>query len=180
MVSPKKFNKKSSNIFFLDHLETYGFRGQALAAMCGLADVSITTKTEKDALAMTYVINKNGVPVSSAPSHLPKGTIISVKNLFKALPVRKQFASDKRKKSLELKNVENVVKALAVINKELRVVLIHNKSTIWQKNSVNGIKQSLMQVAGLRVVSKMQLLGEKMENVCKSILRFGFLFIFFF
>lgn len=127
--------------------------------------MSITTKTEKDTLAMTYVINKNGLPVSSAPSHLPKGTIISVKNLFKALPVRKQFASDKRKKTVELKNVENVVKALAVINNELRVVLIHNKNTIWQKNSVHGIKQSLMQVIGLKIVSKMELLTEKLDNV---------------
>lgn len=114
---------------------------------------------------MTFVINNDGIPESSKPSHLQRGTIITATNIFKNLPVRKQYLSNKRRAAEELKKIEYVVQLLSAIHPELRICLIHNKSQIWQKNSVKGLKQSFMQVVGLKVVSKLEHLNELSNNV---------------
>lgn len=150
---------------FPDKLSSYGFRGEALAALCILGDVSITTKTSTDSLAMMYTIDAHGIPISSKPSHLNKGTIITVNNLFGRLPVRKQYLSSKKRLAEELKKVEQVVQSLAAIKPELRMILVHNNCTIWQKNSVKDLKQSFMQIIGLKIAIQLEYLYETSDQV---------------
>lgn len=114
---------------------------------------------------MTYVINSDGIPLSSKPSHLNKGTIVSVSNLFSKLPVRKQYLSSKKRTGEELKKVEQVVQSLSVVHPELRLTLIHNKSSIWQKNSVRGLRHSFMQIIGLRAAAKLEHVNETTHEV---------------
>jgi len=64
------------NFFFvaiLEKLHTYGFRGEALNAICHVADVTVTTRTSEDELAMVYTINSDGNIVTTKPSHFGKG-----------------------------------------------------------------------------------------------------------
>lgn len=114
---------------------------------------------------MTYTIDSNGIPVSSKASHITKGTIIAVNNLFGNLPVRKQYLSSKKRLGEELKKVELVVQTLAVIKPELRLVLIHNNNNIFQKHSVKDLKQSFMQVFGLKLACQMEYLTETVDEV---------------
>ena len=60
-------------IIILEELHTYGFRGEALNAICHVADVTVTTRTSEDELAMVYTINSNGNIVTTKPSHFGKG-----------------------------------------------------------------------------------------------------------
>lgn len=53
----------------LGSLTSYGFRGEALASLCHIADITITTRTVEDKYAMTYIIDKLGEIKSSKPSH---------------------------------------------------------------------------------------------------------------
>ena len=152
--------------FFSDTLNTYGFRGEALAAICKLSKVSISTKTSTDTLAMTYIIDENGVPLSSKPTHLNNGTSITITNLFSNLPVRKSYLSVKKRLADDLKKTEIIVQSLSLIHPELNVSLIHNKCIVWKKNSVKGLKQSFMQVASLKTVSKMDHISKLINNVC--------------
>lgn len=61
----------------------------------------------------------------SAPSFA--GTTVSVMKLFKNLPVRRQCFSSTKKCREELKKVQEVLTAYAVIKPELRLMLVHNK-----------------------------------------------------
>ncbi len=74
------------------------------------------------------------------------GTIVTTTNLFRNVPVRKQFFENTRKGSEELKKIEETVKLLSVIQPKLRITLAHNRCLIWQKTSVYTLRQSLMQV----------------------------------
>ena len=74
------------------------------------------------------------------------GTTVTVTNLFKNIPVRRQFYEGSRKAAEELKRIEKVVKHLSIIHPKLRVTLAHNKCLIWHKTSVYSLRQSLMQV----------------------------------
>jgi DNA mismatch repair ATPase MutL len=61
------------HFFILDKLHSYGFRGEALNAICHVADVTVTTRTSEDELAMVYTIKSDGNIVTSKPSHIGKG-----------------------------------------------------------------------------------------------------------
>ena len=61
------------NFIILEKLHSYGFRGEALNAICHVADVTVTTRTSEDELAMVYTINNDGNIVTTKPSHFGKG-----------------------------------------------------------------------------------------------------------
>jgi NAD-dependent dihydropyrimidine dehydrogenase PreA subunit len=61
------------NFIILEKLHSYGFRGEALNAICHVADVTVTTRTSEDELAMVYTINSDGNIVTTKPSHFGKG-----------------------------------------------------------------------------------------------------------
>lgn len=83
------------------------------------------------------------------------GTIVAVTELFKTLPVRRQFMSNARRTAEELSKVEKIIKSLAMVHPRLRVSLVHNKFLIWQKSSVANLRQSVMQVVSLSVVKQL-------------------------
>lgn len=117
--------------------------------------VVITTKTADDDFSIQYSVDHNGQIVSQKPSHLgegrcllmdffntpdlweqtasnipfPSGTTVCAANLFKNLPVRRQYYSNTKKCKEELKRVQNLLMAYAVIKPELRITLSHNK--VW-------------------------------------------------
>lgn len=55
------------------------------------------------------------------------GTTVSVLKLFKNLPVRRQYYSSTKKCKEELKKVQELLTAYAIIKPDLRLTLIHNK-----------------------------------------------------
>ena len=55
------------------------------------------------------------------------GTTVGVLKLFKHLPVRRQYYANVKKCKEELKNVQDLLMAYAIIKPELRLTLTHNK-----------------------------------------------------
>lgn len=55
------------------------------------------------------------------------GTTVSVLKLFKNIPVRRQYYSSTKKCKEELKKIQDLLTAYAIIKPELRLTLIHNK-----------------------------------------------------
>ena len=60
-------------LHFLEHLQSYGFRGEALHGLCTVSLLSITTKTENDEVASTYIFDNNGTVRETKPSHQMNG-----------------------------------------------------------------------------------------------------------
>lgn len=93
------------------------------------------------------------------------GTSISVSNLFKNVPVRRQFYEYTRKATEELKKIEKIVKILSVIHPKLRVTISHNKCLIWHKTAVTTLKQSLMQMYPHVVLKNLEYFAHSSDNV---------------
>lgn len=74
------------------------------------------------------------------------GTVIKIVNLFKKLPVRKQIYGSKKHCVNDLRRVENIVKSLAAIQKNIRVSLVHNKSVLWQMTSATNLTVTFGQI----------------------------------
>ncbi|MEQ2180735.1 ATP-binding mismatch repair protein [Goodea atripinnis] len=135
VMAVRHFTSKICSHEDLGHLETYGFRGEALGSICAVAEVAVTTKTEEDDISTQYTLDFTGNIVSQRPSHL--GTSVNVMKLFKNLPVRRQYYSSTKKCKEELKKVQDLLMAYAIIKPELRLMLVHNKVSTSRFQPVN-------------------------------------------
>ncbi|NXX17657.1 PMS1 protein, partial [Podargus strigoides] len=155
VMAIKHYTSKISSSEDLERLTTYGFRGEALGSICCISEVLITTKTADDDFSVQYALDSNGHVTSKKPSPLWQGTTVTVLNLFKNLPVRKQFYSTNKKCKEELKKIQDLLIAYGMINPDLRITLTHNKAVIWQKIRVSDHKMACMSVLGRAVMGSM-------------------------
>uniref|UniRef100_A0A673YKG6 PMS1 homolog 1, mismatch repair system component n=1 Tax=Salmo trutta TaxID=8032 RepID=A0A673YKG6_SALTR len=137
----------------LEHLATYGFRGEALGSICAVAEVAVTTKTSEDDVGTQYTLDLTGNVVSQKPSHLGQGTTVCALKLFKNLPVRRQYYANTKKCKEELKKVQDLLMAYAILKPELRLTLTHNKVVVWQKAKVSDHRMALMATLGPNAVA---------------------------
>ncbi|KAG7501999.1 PMS1 protein-like 1 [Solea senegalensis] len=155
VMAVRHFTSKICSHDDLERLQTYGFRGEALGSVCAVAEVSVTTKTAEDDISIQYVLNFMGQIVSQKPSHLGQGTTVSVLKLFKNLPVRRQYYSTNKKCKEELKKVQDLLVAYAIIKPELRLTLVHNKVVVWQKAKVADLRSALHATLGPSAVANL-------------------------
>ena len=74
----------------LFQLHTKGFRGEALASIAAIAHVELKTRQADDEVGTVIVIEGSDV-TSQEVVVTPKGTSVSVKNLFFNIPARRNF-----------------------------------------------------------------------------------------
>lgn len=163
------YTSKISQHQDIESLTTYGFRGEALAAICAVAKLSVTTKTAEDPVASTYTMDHNGNVVDVKPSHLSQGTLISTTSLFWNVPVRKQFYQAPKRKKDELVKVEELLLSYGLIRPELHLSLHHEHSLVWQKNRATDFKANILQTLGHSICSNMEFISVD-ETVHKTLL----------
>jgi len=117
---------KINNADDLFSIHSLGFRGEALASIVSVAQVEIITKTEESDLGIHLVI-EGGEIVSDKQASAPKGTRISVKNLFFNVPVRRKFL---KTTSTEINHITEYVTKLALANPSISFTLTHNGKDI--------------------------------------------------
>ncbi|XP_060571412.1 PMS1 protein homolog 1-like [Ruditapes philippinarum] len=155
MVAKRHHTSKISSFSDLESLETYGFRGEALGSLCAVSSLSVTSKTQDEDVSFTYTFDKQGNIVSKLPSHLGQGTTISAVNIFKNIPVRRQFYNTVKKKKEELKKVEDLLMAYGMIRPDVRIVLRNNKDIVWQKTVQAEIRSVFLGVFGRNATAQM-------------------------
>ena len=74
----------------LFHVGTLGFRGEALASIASVSQMTIRSRPEGETAGHQIDI-RGGVIDPAAPAACPTGTVIEVKNLFFNTPVRRKF-----------------------------------------------------------------------------------------
>lgn len=99
----------------LDGIYTLGFRGEALASIAAVAEVSLYTRTAEFETGMTCSANYGVIEnVTETPGFV--GTELRVKNLFYNTPARLKFL---KKDVTEAGYVEEVVKKTAIAHPEV-------------------------------------------------------------
>ena len=91
-VCAKHATSKISSFSDLSKLSTFGFRGEALASLCGMSDdVTIVTRTPDCCIGTILKFDASGeLTDSSAVMSRGQGTSVTVTGLFKPLPVRQR------------------------------------------------------------------------------------------
>ncbi len=113
---------KVRSIDDLERIRTLGFRGEALASIAAVAQVTLKTKRVEDE-AGTLVRVEGGQQVETRPCAIPDGTSVSVRNLFYNVPARRNFL---KTPATELKHLTQTVQSLALANPDVAVRLEHD------------------------------------------------------
>ena len=74
----------------LDALKTLGFRGEALSAIAAVSQVEIRSELREDEIG-TILKNDESGNILVDKGSFPKGTCVTVKNLFYNVPARRKF-----------------------------------------------------------------------------------------
>ena len=99
----------------LERIGTLGFRGEALASVAAVADVKLLTCTDENELGTVYHI-AGGEELEYEEMGAPKGTTITVSNLFYNVPARMKFL---KKDVSEGNAVTGVVQRMALSHPEV-------------------------------------------------------------
>lgn len=150
------YTSKILNFEDLDFLQTFGFRGEALGALCAMAEVLIVTKTENDIVGSSYTMNHDGRIVKQESCHRSTGTTVQVKNLFKQIPVRRQLITNTRRANQAVKLLETLVQAFGICKPNLRIQLRVNNNVIFTKPSLNNIKEAASHIFGRKIMCHME------------------------
>nr|XP_054971103.2 putative postmeiotic segregation increased 2-like protein 2 [Pan paniscus] len=95
----KHHTSKIQEFADVPQVETFGFRGEALSSLCALSDVTISTCHVSAKVGTRLVFDHDGKITQKTPYPHPRGTTVSVKQLFSTLPVRhKEFQRNIKKK----------------------------------------------------------------------------------
>nr|XP_056722180.1 mismatch repair endonuclease PMS2 [Euleptes europaea] len=115
----KHYTSKIQDFSDLIHVETFGFRGEALSSLCALSDVSILTCHKSAKVGTRLVFDHGGKITSRAPCPRQQGTSVSVQQLFYPLPVRhKEFQRNIKK---EYAKMVQVLQAYCIISTGVRI-----------------------------------------------------------
>ena len=154
---------KISSIEDLFQIRTMGFRGEALASIAAVAQVSLKTRQAEDELGTSVEIENSQVSETS-PVACAVGTSISMKNLFFNVPARRNFL---KSNSAELKHIIEEFTRVALAFPEIYFSLTNNGQDVfhWEAGS---FKQRAIHVLGNSYQTKLVAVGEKTDYLTIS------------
>lgn len=109
-------------------LRTMGFRGEALASICAVSQVEMTTRRKEDETGTLLEIHGSDV-VRQEPCSCPVGTNIKVSNLFFNVPVRRKFLKTDQ---TELRNLLNEFYHIVLVYPKVSFTFVHNDEILME------------------------------------------------
>jgi len=128
----------------LNAIATLGFRGEALASIASVARVELVTLT-KDASAGTRVLIEGGRMRDVKDAAHPRGTTISVRDLFFNTPARRKFL---RSEATESYHLTNLITHYALAHPEISFTLTNNGRETLRVAPANDLRERAYQVFG--------------------------------
>ena len=107
-------------------LQTFGFRGEALASIAAVAQVELRTRRPEDEVGTVTIVN-GGEFISQSPTMCPAGSQFLVRNLFYTAPARRKFNGDRNKMVLAIKKA---FRCVAMCNPQVRCELMSSDMPI--------------------------------------------------
>ncbi|XP_061823445.1 mismatch repair endonuclease PMS2 [Nerophis lumbriciformis] len=129
----KHHTSKLRDFSDLVHVDTFGFRGEALSSLCALSELSVVTCHESSSVGTKLVFDHKGHLVQRLPHPRQQGTTVSLQQLFLTLPVRhKEFQRNIKR---EFTKMVHVLQSYCIISTGVRITC-SNQSGQWKRNTV--------------------------------------------
>lgn len=111
---------KIASLADLERVGTLGFRGEALASIAAVAELTLTSRRRDEAHAWRL---RGLSGASPEPAALAAGTVIEVRELFGNTPARRKFL---KSAATEYAHCVEVVRRIALAHPEVAFTLTHN------------------------------------------------------
>ena len=157
----------TSKIISLDDLQkvsSMGFRGEALASMASVAQVTLTSRNAAAAHAW-QIQAVDGTQSEATPAAHPQGTSVEMRELYFNTPARRKFL---KTEGTEFAYCEEAFKRIALSRPEVAFSLQHNNRIVWQLNAPhtqaieeNPALDELKATSELRLIDKLNALPSR-------------------
>ncbi|MBO5879759.1 MAG: DNA mismatch repair endonuclease MutL [Clostridia bacterium] len=135
----------------LDSIMTLGFRGEALAAISSVSELTIISKT-KEAASATMLTSEGGKIIDITEVGASNGTTVVVENLFGNVPARRKFL---KKDATEASNVTALVERVALSHPEISITLRIDGEQKFKTPGENDLYKTIYSVFGKEFASKL-------------------------
>jgi len=128
----------------LQSIQTLGFRGEALAAIAAVSQLTVVSKV-KDEKSGVRLSLEGGKQTSRETVGAPQGTVIAVTNLFYNVPARLKFL---KSEASEKRLIDEYISRYALAYPEIRFRLTHNNRITFQSNGSDDLQEVLAAIYG--------------------------------
>lgn len=135
----------------LDSIATLGFRGEALAAISAVSDVTIITKVA-DAAAGTMLTAECGTVTDLSEVGAADGTTVLVENLFARVPARRKFL---KKDASEALSCAAVMERVAMSHPEIAFRFVSDGETRFATSGDGDTRNVLYAIYGKQFASRL-------------------------
>ena len=152
---------KLANAEDLFRIVTLGFRGEALASIGGVAQVTLQSRPRDHPLGAELTCHGGEFSEARAWNGSP-GTRLEVKHLFFNTPVRRKFL---RSTPTEVGHVCEAFTRLALAHPKLHLTLRHNAKDVYEVPASAGLRERLRLFFGAEVSDKLYALEARQGPV---------------
>ena len=135
----------------LHHILTFGFRGEALASIAAVAEVTLRTRIASEEAGVEVLMagseNKGTREVSC-----PVGTNIAVRNLFYNIPARRKFL---KSDNVELRHIVEEFQRVALTRPDIAFSLTHNGREIHVVKATQSFKFRIQDLLGTGLIGEL-------------------------
>lgn len=142
---------KISTVEEISRIQSFGFRGEALASICAVSHLRLTTRAQgSDCGAQVEAQGSKILSIRSVGA--PEGTFIDVRNLFFNLPARrKQLKSTVS----ETRQVIRVAEKIALLNPEASFRLQQENKVLLDVPAVPTLKERIKSLHGKEIFNSL-------------------------
>ncbi|MBW6451685.1 MAG: DNA mismatch repair endonuclease MutL [DPANN group archaeon] len=144
-------------------IHTLGFRGEALPSIASVSKTEMVTNPgDIDGTRLLVHFSKF---IESKPIGAPKGTKITVSELFSNVPVRKKFL---KSESIELGKIIDIVTRYSLLNNQIDFRLSNHSRVILVSPKTDDILSNIMSVYGKEISSNMIKIDNEIDGISIS------------
>ena len=128
----------------LHNILTFGFRGEALASIAAVAEVSLKTRREEDEVGC-LVEFADSQHLATQEIATPRGANFCVRNLFYNVPARRKFL---KSDAVEFKHIVAEFTRVALTRPDIGFTLTHNGKDVLVLRPAKSLKFRIQDVLG--------------------------------
>ncbi|WP_461214358.1 DNA mismatch repair endonuclease MutL [Lacticaseibacillus sp. GG6-2] len=134
----------------LFNVHSLGFRGEALASIAAVADVTLETATEAGLGTIAHI--QGGKMLDQHAQGSRRGTQISVRDLFYNTPARLKYV---KSQATEMGKIADIVNRLALAHPEIAFTLYHGEKMVLKTAGHGDLQQTLAGIYGVATAKSM-------------------------
>jgi DNA mismatch repair protein MutL len=146
----------------LQHIQTLGFRGEALASIGSVARLTIASRVPQAEIGWRLRVD-GGISQPPQPIGVPTGTVVRVEDLFYNVPARRKFL---KHETTERRYIDSLVTRYALAYPQVRIHLQQEGRTSIQTSGNGDRREVLAGLYGVEIAHQMlevQFMEEKFQ-----------------